>query len=422
MQAEFWRVDADPVMFTVAEARPYIWRNLLLNDYMRAGSDLTAYLNKFRGKPHANLKALVGRFMRGNEALTTINNLVTKYTAIDVRQLRTLVINLFNILNHLKAMMEQADYVFERVAKPEYLRAMCQAFIRATGSSTKITQDSSPIEAVRAFYGNDQNFGTSLDHAQLQQFHVALFKTSKGDSLETMNPCQMMQNLFLELLRECRAAYPESKFIVQGLPADMCCAQQCCELPYHKEQMTKVLLGKEFKAARGFNRIAPDKQMVDMDSPWLRRARVDFFIILVCSGYFGRDQNGHLKIPLTTQGWQNAFFDSQSEGFMVPQFNAQRLRAICETVATLRGGETQGVPLKSGPSKGRLGYDYVLITAPEAMEVEVGTPGVDVKAPAPTQVSRTGPGPVKRFGDKDTQPGMILIAVAVALLAVTVLR
>ena len=225
----YWRVDLDKQMFAIAEQRPYIWQYLLLNDYMRAGNKVEEYLEVMRQPGHNALKHLTGRFPRAEDAETIANNLFHKYTGFQVAELRRTVINLFNILAHLKSMLNQADLDSDKVCKPEYIVAMCMAFIRAFNKQQvpEIPKDSTgAIKAVIAFFENPHNFGEIPSGHDVQTLQNNLFQLSRGNSLETMNPCQMMQNLFLASLKLLLPKYSDKDFIVGGLPEDMCSAQQ----------------------------------------------------------------------------------------------------------------------------------------------------------------------------------------------------
>ena len=119
----YWRVDLDQQMFAIAQQRPYIWKYLLLNDYMRAGNKVEEYLEVMRQPGRSALKHLTGRFPRAEDAETIANNLFHKYTGFQVAELRRTVINLFNILAHLKSMLNQADLDSDKVCKPELIVA-----------------------------------------------------------------------------------------------------------------------------------------------------------------------------------------------------------------------------------------------------------------------------------------------------------
>ena len=105
------------------------------------------------------------------------------------------------------------------------------------------------------------------------------------------------------------------------------------------------------------------------------------------------------------------------------QFNYVRLRAILEAVKSLDAGSK--LPIVIGEQRGRLGNMYVLDlklqeeTTPMEVEkpeksvhwADIGRPGVE---------SQTAIPPFKK--QRDTSQGVILMIVAAALVAVTVLR
>ena len=269
----YWRVDLDKQMFAIAEQRPYIWQYLLLNDYMRAGNKVEEYLEVMRQPGHNALKHLTGRFPRAEDAETIANNLFRKYTGFQVAELRRIVINLFNILAHLKSMLNQADLDSDKVCKPEYIVAMCMAFIRAFNKQQipEIPKDSTgAIKAVIAFFENPNNFGEVPSGQDVQTLQNNLFQLSRGNSLESLNPCQMMQRLFLASLKLLRTKYSDKDFIVGGLPEDMCTAQQCCGIPFEYGDIQQNRVDKTFKQLEGFNRLAPDFNIADIipDRPY----------------------------------------------------------------------------------------------------------------------------------------------------------
>ena len=433
----FWRVDLDQQMFAIADQRPFIWRYLLLNDYMRAGNKVEEYLEVMRSPGVPALKHLTGRFPRAEDAETIVNNLFRKYTGFAVAELRRLVINLFNILAHLKSMLNQADMDSDKVCKPEVIVAMCMAFIRAFNKQQvpEIPKDSTgAIKAVIAFFENSQNFGEVPSGHEVQTLQNNLFQLSRGNSLETKNPCEIMQTLFRASLKLLLPKYSDKDFIVGGLPEDMCSAQQCCRIPFESNAIQSRRVDKSFKQIEGFNIMAPDFSIADItpDRPTaiLQKARRDFFLLLRCSAYFNVDVNtGRMALPMNSDGWQNAFFD-HNLFYMVPAFNLVRMKAILEAVKQHSQGAD--LPIVVGEQRGRLGNLYVLDLPAEPMDVEEK---VDFKPTKPAKSAKSvhwedvgGAGvetqttipPYKKQGD--TSQGVILMIVAAALVAVTVLR
>ena len=421
---DFWRVNLDQQMFTIAEQRPYVWKYLFLNDYMRTGNKVVEYLEVMRQPGHEALKSLTGRFVRAEDAETIANNLFNKYTGFQVAELRRIVRDLFNILAHLKSMLDQADQDSDQICKPEIIIAMCSAFIQAFNplKAPEMPKDSNEaIRAVIAFLSEDQNFGEIPGRNEVQQLQTNLFQLSRGDSLESKNPCQMMQDLYRAALKILLPHYSDNDFIVQGLPEYMCCAQQCCGIPFQRANIIQQRVDKTFKQIAGFNILGPDVNMADIPRSYalLEKARRDFFLLLRCSGYFNRDKTGSkILMPMTNKGWQHAFFDQQ-EFFMVPAFNHVRLRAILEAVQRLNDGEA--LPVVVGKPRGRIGNLYVLKSdvAPAPMDIvkpEKSVHWADIGRPLSEQ------SPIKPYEKPvDKSRGVIIMVIAAALVAVTVL-
>ena len=410
-----WQINCDLQVMAVARQFPFILGNMLTNEYLRARVDVDQYVLKASQGKEIALRDLHG-LVTGAEAVTLINNLWRRYQTLSLKQVRMIAVGLFTTLAHLKHLAEKASIEPETVAKDDFVIEMCKSFCAALQKTfpQEVIDADAAISYTVELLEDDTQFGAKLNSSAMARIYSDMFIVSRGNSMETQNPCEMMEILFRGFMQVLRQkGLSEDAFKVISLNPNMCYPQMLCNIPFGPQDIRVVPVGADFKMTKGFELISPDKAMEETSvyqsdvGPWMKHLRKDFFRVLLCSAVY------KLEVPIK-EACQHAFFLPTSDNiYQIPEGNYELLKGICEVAATISESGPDALPDRV-VSSGR----YFLIKPAAKRRMDIGPPGrVSMRATprTPEPVDPEGVvAPIK------TDRGLYLIVAAVALLALYV--
>ena len=361
-----WRIDADILMFHLANEKPYVWKYLFFNNYVRSRIELPKYLARLRPgiNKEENKLRMTGRFLPASEARVITNNLFSKWNMASIGQVCQFVRNLFRILAHLRTMAEQANIDKSSIEDLAFVGAMYVKFLEVADfmCDQSVTPGRRTDNVMARFSADNPQLPKSPPPQKLFAIQDRLCRISRGNALETQNPCQMMQKLLRGYLTRLRTKYKdEVPFIVQGLPVEMCTAQQCCEIPFEEGHIKKTQLMESFRNTAGFSILQPDIGLADLQQrqtlyrseehqALIKKIRSDFFKVMQFSGYYNliRGQK-RISMPLTDRGWDHPFWSYENH-YMVCNYNTRILADILAVADRLSKGQPAGRGTHSGYS------------------------------------------------------------------------
>ena len=357
MTARF-NIDIDRHMFDVANERPFVWKYIFLNEYMRTGTDWLGYFSLFLKNPRENIQKLQGRHISNLNAPDTVTQFCMKHNW-SVRDCRTVVINLCLILEHLKGLLEENNIENTEVVKPEMMEAVRVGLFGVVSqivamsyaqlvTQAEIDEENGAITQILKLFRTEKIFP---QHVDMGQTHNLLFMSSRGNRLEQKNPCEILQNIFKAALKQLDTKVSPEKFIVPELSKtwpSMCTAHQCCRTVFTESSLTEQKIDKSLFASRGIMELAADKPVAvleEQDGPYpsilLNAVRADLLTILKCSGLNNRNEKGQWDI--SPYEWKQAFLALPTDDtVLVPLRNYRLIQAMGEKVHNaLNPGDTE---------------------------------------------------------------------------------
>ena len=383
-----WPIDIDKIMFDIAEERPHIWKYLFLNDYMMGGVSPLEYFPYWRTEPSENIKKLVKRFPSRNNVETYLTDVCTRYQFSN-RDCRTVVINLVLILQHTVSLLETQGIDSDEIVKPEINEALLNSFVGIAARFSGLDVDGvkrtsgikgesqDPLEQILLVFRSEKIWP---EKTRSDGLLAALFTQEGGKSLESRNPCEVIQAVFRHALSELdRKEISAEDFFVPALTQtwpNMCCAQQCCRVPFRESEITYGKIDKSFLATKGIVDLKPDKPLHELAEDPLftgpneriaRNMRGDLNLLLLCSGIDIKSAQGKVIIPLKVRS-EDAFMAYPTDTTLsVPLFNYH----IIEELGVAADKLQFDMPYKIGPTKRGMRY---VVEQPQTQPAKRGTP------------------------------------------------
>ena len=344
-----FRINIDKHMFEVAEERPYIWKYLFLNKYISTGMTWSEYFSYLSGERRCSTAIFHGRLRENANIAEEVQKFCTGFVW-SVTECRLVVVNLCVILEHLKGLLETHDIENTQVVKPELMEAARVGFFgivsKIVGMSYEqlvtqadIDEDSGAITQIIRLFQTDKIFPKHVDSGAA---HSLLFMHSAGDRLEQRNPCEILQSIFAEGITKLhgKPVKPED-WIVPDLVTKwpyMKTVHQCCRTVFQLSEVPMQKIDKAILAAKGMAELAPDKALVvldELDGPYpslmFNRVRMDLLVILKCSGYKNKREDG--KWDLSPYEWKQAFLAIPTDDTLtIPLENFELIQSLAARV------------------------------------------------------------------------------------------